>query len=531
MRRRVQVTTAAFLLLIGACGPSGQSATPSSTSSAPSSTEVSAPPASAAADATLVRSIDALPGAVVQIETTGTFVDPLEGALEGIGHGSGFVVDPSGVVLTNNHVVTGSEKVTVWVGNQRAEHAAEVLGVSECSDLAVIQLDAREPLPYLDWYEGKIEPGLEIYAAGYPLGDPEYTLTRGIVSRARGVIDEQWASVDDTIEHDANILGGSSGGPVVTNDGQVVAVNYAGDDGTRQSFAISRDEVLRILPDLQAGRDVTSVGINGYGLDFLDRSGIWVASVEPDSAAAVAGILPGDVVTELDGKPMAVNGTMAEYCEVLRAHQDEDTVSFTVYRHDSRETLPGALNGDPVDAGFAFAIDVGGATSVPRPDAPDEPIYGEGETLYVEAPPTWSDQEHQPWSFGGEEAGPGFLISSDVNAFRGGFLTPGAYIGASATVEGTALEAVLDAVRPRFDERSKEKCTLTGRAAFTRGGYAGIYDLWDGCRETTSRFLTIAAEKTDGSHVVYIQFQAAEPSDLAILDRMLVALEFDPGGN
>ena len=66
--------------------------------------------------------------------------------------------------------------------------------------------------------------------------------------------------------------------------------------------------------------------------------------------------------------------------------------------------------------------------------------------------------------------------------------------------------------------------------AFTRGGYAGIFDLWEGCGGGNTRFLSIAAKKSDGSHTVYIQFQAPKPADLAVLDRMLVTLKFDPDG-
>ena len=213
------------------------------------------------------------------------------------------MVDPAGIVVTNNHVVTGADSVKVWVGPDRSEHAATVLGASECSDLAVVKIDGG-PFPALDWYKGEIQPGLPIYAAGFPLGDPEFTLSRGIVSRAHGVIDESWASVENSIEHDANINPGSSGGPVVTDDAQVVAVNYAVNGDTRQSFAISRDEALPILEDLESGQDVTSLGINGEAIgpnDYELAEGVWVASVKADSPAAKAGILPGDTVTEIGG--------------------------------------------------------------------------------------------------------------------------------------------------------------------------------------------------------------------------------------
>lgn len=254
------------------------------------STATPSPGVSASADPLLVRSIEALPGAVVRIEAAGTFADPF-GEQVNVSHGSGFVVDPSGVVVTNSHVVTGAESITAWVGAARSEHTAEVIGVSECSDVAIIQLDAREPLPFLAWGQEEVAPPTDIYAAGFPNAGADPKLTRGIVSGAGGAVDAARLSVADTIALDANVPAGSTGGPVVTEDGQVVAMTYADDDESAP-LAISREEVLRILPDLQAGRDIASVGLNGYAQDF-DRSGIWVVSVEPDSPAGSAGSCPG----------------------------------------------------------------------------------------------------------------------------------------------------------------------------------------------------------------------------------------------
>ncbi|MEI2690512.1 MAG: serine protease [Anaerolineae bacterium] len=72
--------------------------------------------------------------------------------------------------------------------------------------------------------------GLDVYAAGFPLGDPEFTLTRGIVSKARADGETDWASVDSVLEHDASINPGNSGGPLITGDGKVIGVNYAGNN-------------------------------------------------------------------------------------------------------------------------------------------------------------------------------------------------------------------------------------------------------------------------------------------------------------
>lgn len=530
---RTLVAIATVILTATACG-SQASPSPSSGVAGETASPASAPGSAAAStssDALLVRTIDGLPGAVVQIETTGAFRDPLEGREDVTGRGSGFIIDTVGIVVTNNHVVTGAEKVTIWVGAGRSEHQAEVLGASECSDLAIVRIDGG-PFPYLDWYEGDINPGLEIYAAGFPLGDPEFTLSRGIVSRAHGVIDEDWASVSNSIEHDANINPGSSGGPVVTSDAQIVAVDYAGDPDTRQSFAISRAEALPILADLEAGQDVASLGINGFAVgpdDFYGtHQGIWVSSVKPDSAADQAGILPGDSITKVGGKTLAAKGTMNEYCEVIRGHKAGDKLAFSVYREDSRETLAGDLNGTALKPGFAFATALGdGPPLDPTPLNFDEVTFEPGG-LSFETPGSWEDYVDQPWSFGGADVGTGRIVSTDVKAFKGGWKTPGLFVAASESVGASkTIDNILDADLSQF----RKSCDYIRREPFRRGLYAGKYDLWQSCEGSDTRFLTIAAAPKDGSHTVYLQFQAVTNTDLAVLDRVLATLTVANSGS
>ena len=149
--------------------------------------------------------------------------------------------------MTNNHVVTGAALLQVYVGGETDRvYSARVLGVSECSDLAVIYIEG-DGFPFLQWYEDEIDVGLDVYAAGFPLGDPEYTLTKGIISKARTSGETDWASVDAVVEHDATINPGNSGGPLVTADGRVVGVNYAGASEINQYFAIARIEALKII--------------------------------------------------------------------------------------------------------------------------------------------------------------------------------------------------------------------------------------------------------------------------------------------
>jgi len=96
---------------------------------------------------------------------------------------------------------------------------------------------------------------MEVYAAGFPLGDPEYTLTRGIVSKEKANGESSWASIDYVIEHDATINPGNSGGPLVTSDGQVVGVNYATSNiGVNQFYAIANVEAKDIIKELDLHR-------------------------------------------------------------------------------------------------------------------------------------------------------------------------------------------------------------------------------------------------------------------------------------
>ena len=202
-----------LMLVTAACG--GGAATPTAQPAAP--TEAPAkptePPAATAAPVEptaapqaqepasgAIGTIGDAQDAIIQIESVGSFIDPQVGQIyNGAGRGSGFIIDPSGLAVTNNHVVTGSALLKVWVGGDQSKTLnARVLGVSECSDLAVIDIEG-DGFPYLDWYDGPIDVGKEIYVAGFPLGDPEYSLTKGIISKAKADGETSWASVDSVI--------------------------------------------------------------------------------------------------------------------------------------------------------------------------------------------------------------------------------------------------------------------------------------------------------------------------------------------
>jgi S1-C subfamily serine protease len=307
---------------------------------------------------------------VIQIIFEGTFVDPEVGEYFGGGGGSGFIIDPSGIAVTNNHVVTGAATLTVYIGGDTTKsYNAKILGVSECSDLAVIDIEG-DGFPYLEWYSEPINVGLEIYTAGFPLVEPEYTLTKGIVSKESTGGETSWASIGEVIMHDATINPGNSGGPLITGDGKVVGVNYRGRAEQDQYFAIGRDVAVPIIETLKSGQDVDSIGVNGEAVVWGENSefsGVWVSSVASGSPSDKTGITGGDIITMLEGTLVATDGTLTDYCKVIRTHGATETMGVEVIRFASSEVLEGQLNGTALVTTYSGAdsssSDTGGDTS------------------------------------------------------------------------------------------------------------------------------------------------------------------------
>jgi S1-C subfamily serine protease len=363
-----------FLVACGLPGVTELTATPMppTATAAPTAEPVleptAAPTATPASGA--VDSFADVQSAVIRVVARGSFVQPGELQAQSFaGQGSGFIIDPAGIAVTNNHVVTGAALLEVFVGEEEKPRNARVLGVSECSDLAVIDIDG-EDFPYLEWYEDDITPGLEVRSAGFPLNDPEYTVNQGIVSKARANGNTPWASVDNVIEHDVAIRPGNSGGPLVTRDsGQVLAINYAGFAGGPH-YAIGREEARPLIEQLKTNEDVTSIGINGVAINTGEISGIWVSSVESGSPADAARIQPGDFITTLEGLMLATDGTMADYCDILRSRDSSATMTVEVARiaEDQVTFLEGQLNGRELEV-----IENAAFEPVEDPVAPAQP--------------------------------------------------------------------------------------------------------------------------------------------------------------
>lgn len=494
------------------------SPTPEPTAIPPTETPV--PTAEPTAIPQLVTSLEDVRLATIQIEAEGSFVDPLFGMQTNVaGGGSGFIIDESGIAVTNNHVVTGAGLLRVWVGGEGEPLNARVLGVSECSDLAVIDIEG-DGFHYLEWYDEPIRVGLDVYAAGFPLGDPEFTLTGGIVSKEKVDGDTDWASVGYVIEHDATINPGNSGGPLVTKEGQVVAVNYASSPDYNQYFAITREEAYRVIDQLRSGQDVASVGVNGTAIiDDQGTSGIWVASVESGSPAEQAGVQGGDIITMMEGLSIATDGTMAVYCDVLRSHSADETMSIQVLRYDTSEVLEGQLNGEPLALAFSFANELGGevdgGTTTGGYSGYVEVVDDTG-SIMVEVPAEWSEVDGALWEDEDGVHGAAIVASSNLDDFDQYYDTPGVVFLASEELAqfGDASELL-----NLFD--FSDDCYYDGRYEYQDPLYSGMYDLYESCGGADMIMVVVAAYPEDRSYATVLAVQAITDADLDAADHIL----------
>jgi serine protease Do len=229
--------------------------------------------------------------------------------------GSGFIIDPSGVIVTNNHVIANAEQITVTLSDDTVMQA-RVIGRDPVTDLALLKVEPKGPLPAANWGDsGKVRVGDWVLAIGNPFGLGG-TVTSGIISATARDIHS--GPYDEYLQTDASINRGNSGGPMFNLDGEVIGINtaiYSPSGGSIGiGFAIPAALAQRITEQLKASgkvergwigariQPVTDEIAESIGLD--KARGAVVASIDPGSPAAGAKIAPGDVILSYDGKPI-----------------------------------------------------------------------------------------------------------------------------------------------------------------------------------------------------------------------------------
>ncbi len=262
----------------------------------------------------VVGVVEAVSPSVVHIIVTGE-----RGGRIARGTGSGVIVSPDGIILTNNHVVDGAQNIEVTLAGDRS-FRARVLGRDPDTDLAVLRAETSETLPAARLGNSKaVVPGQIAIAIGNPLGF-QSTVTAGIVSAVgRTLMGQSGRLIGDVIQTDAALNPGNSGGPLVSSAGEVIGINTATIMGAQGiCFSVASNTALVVLQQiLKHGRVRRGrIGIAGEQVLLSDRirhraelkqkSGVRIAEVLDRGPAARSGLQQGDVIVSLDG--MAVTG-------------------------------------------------------------------------------------------------------------------------------------------------------------------------------------------------------------------------------
>ncbi|NTW23913.1 MAG: Do family serine endopeptidase [Lentimicrobium sp.] len=259
--------------------------------------------------------------------------------------GSGVIISTDGYIVTNNHVVTESNKIEVTLNDKRT-YTASIVGTDPSTDLAVIKIDAKD-LPYILYGNSdNLQIGEWVLAVGNPFNLTS-TVTAGIVSaKARNINilgSPDGSTIESFIQTDAAVNRGNSGGALVNTRGELVGINAAIASGTGfyagYSFAIPVNIVRKVASDIiefgTIQRGFLGVSIRELDSKLADEEGIsdirgvFVADISEGGAAQVAGIKPGDIIVNIEG--IAVNST-SELLELIGQHRPGDKVNLAVKR-------------------------------------------------------------------------------------------------------------------------------------------------------------------------------------------------------
>jgi serine protease Do len=261
--------------------------------------------------------------------------------------GSGFVISPEGYVVTNNHVIEEADEITVNFADGRSLPAT-VVGVDAKTDLALLKIEAAEPLPFVTFGDSdKMRVGDWVLAIGNPFGLGG-TVTAGIVSGRNRELNA--GPYDDFLQTDAAINQGNSGGPLFNLAGEVVGVNSAiispSGGSVGLAFSISANLAKGVIEQLQkfgaTRRGWLGVRIQTVNEEMAEALGMekpvgaLVADVDPDGPAAAAGIAAGDVILKFDGRDVV---EMRDLPRMVAETEVDKTVRVVIFRKGKTQTV------------------------------------------------------------------------------------------------------------------------------------------------------------------------------------------------
>lgn len=475
---------------------------------------------------------DSLREATVRIETTGVFSTPEIGAEEVFaGSGSGFVIDQSGLIVTNNHVVAGAAIVKVFFDGRSDPVSGRVVATSECSDLAVVDVDG-DGYKTASWVDAPAVTGTTVRAAGFPDGEPQFTLTEGIVSRESVNGSTPWASIPSLIQHDAELRPGNSGGPLVNAAGDVVGINVAASSKGR--FAIPAAVARPIVDRLETGENVDSIGLNAQAVldKTTNESGVWVVSVQPGSPADKIGLTPGDVITRVKGLRVALDGTLDDFCGVVRS-AGHNEIPIEIKR--GNEYFAGNVHGaglQPVLGVIADTKQAATKTSADvTPPATGQPyveftrVQDDTGTVAFDVPTAWADRVTSQVTTAGALR-PAIAASTDVAALDTATSSTYDIAGLAATVYdvGSDMENTFD-VAVSQNAPWAFNCADSTRTSFADGSYRGVLGVFAGCNGSHV-VISMAIERIGSGKWMLLNVFAPTMAEVDAASRVLETFDF-----
>ena len=309
---------------------------------------------------TTVDVVKILRPSVVHISTESLAMGMFNQPVPQQGVGTGVVLDKTGHILTNNHVVRGAQQIIVTLHNDKT-YSAEIVGGDPTTDTAVIRIEAGEDdlAPAMLGDSSKLEVGEDVIAIGHALGlrgGP--TVSKGVVSALGRSLEsdpQTRTTIVDLVQTDASINPGNSGGPLVNSSAEVIGINTAIFPQSQSiGFAININDAQQVASQLIESGFVTRgyVGIIpdtvtpalAKRFDLPATEGVVIEVVVPDSGAEAAGLEPGDIIVQLGEETIANTGELSKF---LMANRPGDTVSVTYFRGQEQKTTEITLGDRP----------------------------------------------------------------------------------------------------------------------------------------------------------------------------------------
>jgi S1-C subfamily serine protease len=303
---------------------------------------------------------------VVNVQVTSFAFDPLTGGSEAKGEGSGVVIDRNGIILTNNHVISGAVKVNVVFNDGHDQMEGRVIGSDPKRDIAVVKVNADDLSPITMGHSDEMKLGDTVVALGFPLGlGSGPTVTQGIVSgldrtirvpRENGDIEKLLG----LLQTDAAINPGNSGGALVDSQGHLVGINTAAAQASSAEnvgFAIAIDGALPIVKDILSAPATKKawLGVQLYSIESsadaagvglaADARGAYIAGLVPDGPADQAGLKEGDLIVNIEGHSI---GNGDDLSTVLAGFAPGDEIAVSIENSDGPSTLHVTLEERPL---------------------------------------------------------------------------------------------------------------------------------------------------------------------------------------